>query len=123
MAIFASYSFYTTTYGGSAIAQTSYDYYAKKASAFIDHATNELASETITADVDDELIEAIQLAACAVAEQIQRNEQGGAVQSERVGSYSVSYVETPAKQLSEYSKVIQAMKPYLGNSGLMYRGV
>jgi len=121
MAIFANYNFYVGTYGGSAIALADYDFLANKASAFLDMVTFGGASTTITADEDEALIEKIQQAACAIAEQYQRNDEDGAVvQSERVGAHSVTYKvdgETQEKKLNSIARV------YLANTGLLYRGI
>ena len=119
---YADFEFYSTTYGGTAIAQSAFTRLINQASAVIDNLTFDRVAEVIEEDYDDETIEKIQLATCAVAEQIQTNEAGGNLQSERVGSYSVTYAETQTAKLSDDAKCVRAARIYLLNTGLMYRG-
>lgn len=120
MAVYADYQFYSEQYGGTAIAQADFGRLARQASAIIDQLTFERAGPIITADTDDNLIERIKLATCAIAEEIQRQEQGGVIASERVGSYAVTYATAPA--MSNQVKLSSTARLYLGSSGLMYRG-
>jgi hypothetical protein len=53
---------------------------------------------------------------------LKKQEEGGELQSERVGNFSVTYANTPDKELSIKSKVEQAIRLYLGNTDLMYKG-
>lgn len=120
MAVYADYIFYTEQYMGTAIAQADFDRLARQASAMIDQLTFDRAAPIITADDNDDLIERIQLATCAVAEEIQKQEQGGQVQSERVGNYAVTYVTVSG--MSNQARLSNTARLYIGSSGLMYRG-
>jgi hypothetical protein len=120
MEIYADYSFYSESYNGSSIALENFDRLARRASLMIDELTFDRAATVIEDDEDDDLIERIQMATCAVAEELQAQESGGEVQSERVGNYSVTYVG--AQTVSKDQRISRAARPYLGSSGLMYRG-
>jgi hypothetical protein len=120
MAVYADYLFYTEQFGGTAIAQSDFDRLARQASFTIDQLTFERAGSIITADDNNDLIERIQLATCAVAEEIQRQDQGGAITSERVGNYAVTYAVFPA--MSNQTRLSSTARVYLGSSGLMFRG-
>lgn len=120
MAVYADYSFYTEQYGGTAIAQADFMRLARQASARIDELTFERAGPIITAGTNLDLIERIKLATCACAEEIQKQEQGGAITSERVGNYAVTYAATPG--MSNQVRIFSTARMYLGSSGIMYRG-
>lgn len=121
MAAYADYTFYTTTFLGAAIAETAFDRLALRASEAIDQITFERAAPVVEADTDTATIARIQLATCAVAEAIQAKENGaGQITAEKVGSYSVTYASGVAK--SDLQRLIDAARPYLTSTGLMYRG-
>lgn len=123
MAAYADYDFYENTYGGTAIASADFSTFAIRASYMIDHLTFDRADAIITADTDADKVEAIKLATCAVAETIQDiNDRTGQIQSEKVGSHSVTYTATPSNSLSDDARMSQAAKRYLAKTGLMYRG-
>jgi hypothetical protein len=125
MAAYADYTFYSTTYLGTAIASADFARLALRASAVIDQITFNRASPIVTADTDDDTILAIQNATCAVAEEIQTQESSGnidGVTSERVGNYSVSYGAGARAALSNDAKVAKVALLYLSNTELMYRG-
>lgn len=125
MAAYADYTFYSTTYLGTAIASSAFSRLALRASEAIDQITFNRAAAIVVADEDDELIELIQKATCAVAEEIQSQEASSfldGVASERVGNHQVSYAEYSRAMLSNQKKLTSAAAVYLGNSGLMFRG-
>ena len=116
---YADYTFYTASYLGDAIAQANFARLALRASSVIDQVTYDRAAGIVTAGTDTTTINKIKMATCAVAETVQRLEaSGGAVTSERIGSHSVSY----AAAKSERAQIVEAAKPYLWNTGLMYQG-
>ena len=119
MTAYADYAYYSGTYLGAAIASADFTRLALRASTVIDQITFGRAAPIVTAATDTTTIDAIQMATCAVAEEIQRAEaSGGAVQSERVGNYSVTY----AGQKSEKSQYANAAKQYLWATDLLYAG-
>ncbi len=125
MAAYADYSYYTTTYLGSAIASADFGRLALRASAVIDQVTFGRAAAVVDADEDAETIDKIKMATCAVAEEIQTQEASGnidGVTSERVGNFSVSYGANSRAAMSGKAKQSEAAKLYLGDTGLMYRG-
>lgn len=117
---YADYTYYTDTYLGTAIAAADFPRLAQDASAEIDRMTFGRAAPIVEANADADMIEAIQMATCAVAEALQQNAQGGAdsVTSERVGSYAVTY----ARPTSHQRTLLDAAARWLANTGLLYRG-
>ena len=125
MAAYADYTFYTATYLGTAIASADFARLALRASQVIDQVTFNRAGPVVTLDEDADTIALIQMATCAVAEEIQTQESSGnidGVTSERVGSYSVTYGANARAMLSNEDKQERAARLYLAQTGLMYRG-
>lgn len=100
---YADYTFYTDTYKGNSIPEADFERLILRASSYLDKVYNGTI-ETVTDN--------IKMAACAVAEAWQTNEQGGDVVSQSVGSWSRSYQKT-AK--SDDKRLIEAAQFYLGN--------
>ena len=122
---YADYTFYSTTYLGTAIASADFARLALRASQVIDNSTFNRAAAIVTADEDDETIALIQMATCAVAEEIQTQESSGSIDgvtSERVGSYAVTFGANSRAMLSNEEKQERAARFYLAQTGLMYRG-
>ena len=125
MAAYADYTFYTTTYLGTAIASADFGRLALRASQVIDNSTFNRAAAIVTADEDADTIALIQMATCAVAEEIQTQESSGSIDgvtSERVGSYAVTFGAGSRAMLSNEEKQERAARFYLAQTGLMYRG-
>lgn len=137
--MYADYTFYTETFYGTAIAEADFPRLSSRASDFIDYYTRGKA-------VAYENTTPLAKCCCALAEQMQTDEQNkalaakanaaalasgtGEVKSESVGSWSVSYATT-----SDYAKTVAAdavnnanaayaaiALRYLANTGLLYRG-
>lgn len=122
MAVYADYDFYTGTFKGTAIAtESEFTRLAIQATAEIDAQTLGRAAPVVEADTDADTIAAIQMAMCAVAEELQTQEQGGQIQSERVGQHSVTYNVRSA--LSDEARIAKAAKRWLWATDLMYRGL
>lgn len=115
---YADWVFYSVTYGGTEISQTEFTRLMNQASAYIDAVTFGRAAE----EEDIDVITKIKFAACAVAETLKKYDEGGDIQSERVGNHTVTYASTPTAQLSIEAKITHAAKTFLGNTDLMYRG-
>ena len=110
---YADYAYYTGTYKGNAIAEEEFDRLITRASSYIDRVTAGGASSSPSA-------EPVKMAACAVAEAWQVNEQGGELTSQSVGSWSRTFatkVKTPEARLYE------AAAMYLEGTGLISRWV
>lgn len=114
--MYADYKFYTEEYKGRAIPAEAFDGFAVQASGFIDYVTFDRAA-ACAAD------NAVKMACCAAAEEMQRIEKDGnkVVTSESSGSYSVSFRARGPK--SEDARLYRAIVPYLAHTGLLYRGV
>ena len=124
MTIYADYSFYTNNFCGKVIPAAEFDYYAIKASKYIDSVT----FDRITPDL---VSEDVRMACCDVAEIYytvagsSANAALSGIASESVGDHSVTYVTTSNSETAKIpdKKLYDAVKLWLGNTGLMYRGV
>lgn len=108
---YADYTFYIDTYKGSTIPESDFGRLILRASSYLDRVYN----GTIT-DVTD----TIKMAACAVAEAWQTNEQGGDVVSQSVGSWSKSFQKATK---SDTARLFDAAQFYLGNQVQQVRWV
>jgi hypothetical protein len=125
MAAYVDYTYYSTTYLGTAIASTDFARLALRASAQIDQITFQRAAPIITAATDTATIALIKNATCAIAEEIQIQEASGntdGVQSESVGGYSVSYSVGAKALMTLQERVSRAAALYLAQTGLMFGG-
>lgn len=123
MTAYADWTFYSTTYLGTAIAQAAFPALALRASAQIDRITFDRAAEIIEAAEDTDIITKIKFATCAVADEMQRQiSQPREVASERVGNFSQNYIVTKDMELTSDQRLINAAKFYLGSTGLMFSG-
>ena len=127
MEVYADYTFYANTYLGTAIAPADFPRLILRASAVINNLCYGRAASVMesTEEADAETQEKIQLATCAVAEQLQvlsKTENGGEVASERVGNHQVTYVQNPTSQMSDEAKIAKEAKVFLGDTGLMFAG-
>lgn len=125
MAAYADFDYYSGTYLGTAIDSSIFPRLALRASAVIDQLTFNRAAEYITDDTDADTIDLIQMATCAVAEELYTEELNGgqdAIASEKVGQYMVTYSGNSRAMMSNEQRQQAAARFYLGNSGLMFRG-
>jgi len=125
MAAYADYTYYSTTYLGTAIASADFARLALRASAVIDNITFNRAAAIITADTPEATVTAIQNAVCAVAEEIQEEDLAGnldGVAAESAGSRSVTYNKNSRNMLANEQKQLNAARLYLGNTGLLFTG-
>lgn len=116
---YADYTHYTDEYLGNAIAEADFPRLALRASAQIDRLTYNRAA------TDTDNTTAIKNAMCAVAEEIQRQEQSDnvdGVTSESQGQYSVSYGTNSNRARSNQTKIVDAAKLWLETTGLMFAG-
>lgn len=119
MAVYADYTYYSTSFFGTAITEEDFPKYALRASAEIDRITfNRAASDTDNTT-------AIKNAMCAVAEELQKQDRSNGVDgiaSESQGQYSVSYVAGSNRSQTSLEKIQNAAKPWLANTFLMFAG-
>jgi hypothetical protein len=104
MTAYADYAYYTDTYKGNVITEYDFDRLILRASIYLDRITDGQAANYTPAD-------AVKLAACAVAEAWQTNEQGGDVASQSVGSWSRSFAQPKPK--SNDRRLLDAAMLYL----------
>lgn len=121
MTPYADYAFYTESFLGKSIPAEEFGHYALLATQYINSVTFDR--------IVGEPIEEVKMVCCAVAEDYFSAGQSSAksasgIASEKVGSYSVSYA-TPTKETAQVAEkqLYNAAKLWLGNTGLMYRGV
>jgi hypothetical protein len=116
---YADYTYYADTFLGETIPEAQFPRLALRASALIDQLTFGRAA----ADTDN--TNAIKNAVCAVAEEIYTAEQNNGadgIQSESVGSHSVTYAENSTQRLTNDQRYADAAHLYLGSTGLMFAG-
>jgi hypothetical protein len=121
MAAYADYVYYAGTFLGTAIASADFPRLALRASEIIDQLT--FGRAALETDADTILL--IQNATCIVAEKYQMLEQGGwsdGIQSESIGSNSVTYVAAATSQRTKEKIFSEAAKTYLGATDLMFKG-
>ena len=117
MASYVDFSYYSETYLGIAIVAADFARLSLRASEQIDRLTFGRAAD----DEDNE--DAIKNATCAVAEIIQSVESGASgIKSERVGDFSVNYVDGAGKSASAKVQYRDAAAHYLASTGLMFAG-
>lgn len=105
----ADYTYYTGTYQGNQIGAGDFPRLVARAQTYL-----EGVDGVITAPVADKY----KMAACAVAEAWQINEQGGDLASQSVGSWSRSYAQKIPK--SDKQRLLEAARLYLGASWGVY---
>lgn len=112
--VYADYDYYLNEYSGNAVAEADFTRLSRQASAYLDSLTY---GKIRGPWVDDSRVKD---ACCAVAEVMQKQEQGGEVASESNDGTSVTYVTSgkSAEQEMYYFAVL-----YLSNTGLLYAGV
>lgn len=116
---YADYEYYTTQFLGTAIAETDFPTLANRASQAIDNMTFGRAA------MDTENETKIKNAMCAVAEELQRQDQADgqdAISSESQGRYSVSYLSSSSRSQSNQTKLNNAAKFWLQGTFLMFAG-
>lgn len=123
MAAYVDYTFYTAIYAGKAIAETDFPALALRATRMVRYLTFDRADTVIDANEDADLVEAIKLATCAVADKMLEVESSPQqIQSEKVGSHSITYAQNSYQLLPNERKYLMAAKPFLVRTGLLYRG-
>lgn len=127
---YIDYEYYKNSFGGTTIPETIFINYERKARTFIDNITfNRLQNDNtlITNTVKDCICEIME---CNFKlEQKETEADGKIIASETVDSHSVTYaisdVEKNEIDKSRINKIkyYNIAKEYLGNTGLLYRGV
>jgi hypothetical protein len=123
MAIYVDFTFYSDEYLGSKISIDEFDSYALQASARIDQLTFDRTAAIIEDGTDTDTVNKIQLATCAVADELltqSKNGSNGQIQSESVGQHSVTYALDSTR--SNAHQLRNAAKLFLSGTGLMFPG-
>ncbi len=118
---YADYDYYSETYLGIAIAEADFPRLALRASAEIDRLTFGRAAR----QTDSAVVDKIQMATCAVAEELQKGEQSGgadALTSESQGGYSVTYAANSSRAMTNTQRVQSAAALWLDGTYLMFSG-
>lgn len=98
---FADYDFYFCVYRGNAISKSDFDRLITRAGSYL----NSVKTVGVLPDCDS-----VRMAECAVAEVWLKIEQGGELQSQSVGGWSLSFA-TSGK--SDNSRLFDAAKMYI----------
>ena len=121
--IYADQAFYTTNYlvGKEAvISAADFPLYSRKASQIIKVSTLGNINEGTT------VIEEVKMCCCELAEHLYKQDvlikSGNGIASEKVGEYSVSYVDIEKAKASSIADVNSIVCDWLLMTGLMYRG-
>ena len=116
---YADFTYYTNTYFGTAIAESDFPRLALRASAVIDRITFQRAVLEVT------YADKVKMAMCAVAEEIQTQEQSNGadgIVSESQGQYSVSYGANSNRTKANEAKFENAARLWLDGTFLMFAG-
>lgn len=106
--VYTDYAYYIAEYRGAEIESDSdFERLATRASAYLD---------SVSAAASHPKDDAVKMAACAVAEAWRKNENGGEVVSESVGSWSKTFA---SGSKSGPARLMEAARLYLGPAGLM----
>lgn len=114
---YADFDYYTNTYKGAVLDTASFDLYASKATQLIRlHTFNRIK--------DDNIPDEVKMCCCELAEEIYKHEKenSGNIASEKVGEYSVSYVDKEKEETIFRGKCVSIIYNWLGMTGLLYRG-
>ena len=124
MTVYADYNFYTTDYlagKSAAVAESDFQYYARKASSEINNYTH----GNIKADnIPDE----VRYCCCEIAEAMCSSDTSEAakkagVSSESVQGWSQSYESSEAQKTALRGSIRECIYRWLSNTGLLYSGV
>lgn len=123
---YIDFTYYTETYKGSTIPEAAFSRFAMKAENKVDLMTfNRI-------DTEADYMERVRMCCCEIADSlysidVSENTQSagssGIVSSERVGDYSVSYVDVATTNSMNAIKIKSIATEWLGLTGLLYRGV
>lgn len=100
---YADYDFYKNTFFGSKIPESDFNYYAARASEYLDSKFGKNAADE----------EHLAKACCALAEIIYSEEPGKIVSSEKVGDYSVTFAASASMNASLESRLAETAARYI----------
>ena len=108
--MYADYTYYTGTYGGKLVPEPDWARVEQGAEAYLRGVTGGRAGPQ-----EDLILRA----ACAVAEELWRQEQGGALKSQTVGSWKKTYAD--GENVTPAGRLYAAAALWLGSTGLLCR--
>ncbi len=108
--MYADYDYYTDAYGGTLVPVDAWTRVEGAAEQWLTGVTGNRA---------DPEKEPVRKAVCAVAEVLWRQEQGGALKSQTVGSWKQTYADTGNSSLDR--RLYETASLWLGNTGLLCR--
>lgn len=114
---YADFEYYTNTYKGAVLDTASFDSYARKSTQMIKlHTFNRIKEDNIPDEA--------KMCCCELAEEIYKHEKenAGNIVSEKVGEYSVSYVDKEKAESVFRGKCVSIIYNWLATTGLLYRG-
>ena len=114
---YADYEYYVATYKGAVLDAASFDSYARKATQMIKlHTFNRIKEDNIPDEA--------KLCCCELAETIYKHEKenAGNITSEKVGEYSVSYMDKEKAEAIFRGKCTSIIYNWLATTGLLYWG-
>ena len=134
--IYADYSYYTDSFGGSVIPESAWNRTAGKASDYLDAATFGRLADGIP----DSYADSVKRCECEIAEYLctyaeslmkAGTGQAGAKSYEQIGSYAVNYASVSDSISSLLngssagldSLIQEIILKHLGRTGLLYRGI
>ncbi|WP_317853798.1 hypothetical protein [Chakrabartyella piscis] len=113
---YADYTYYTEEYLGT-LAEDTFLRLARKATAYINLVTGGNITE------EDAELDEIKETCCGLVDIYDKFENGGDVASETNDGISVSYTIGTSIVKTEVQQLNEVVELYLGNTGLLYRGV
>lgn len=124
------YEYYSKTYGGSSIPESSFNEYSLKASSKVNHYTfNRINESNINDNIRNTACEIIDLLFSQV-HLIKKQVDDKIIASETVGPHSINYVNNSSSKEKRILSQEELEKEcyricyeYLASTGLMYRGV
>ena len=133
--VYATFDYYINSFHGTVIQEETFAAAALRASQFLEYYTRNRVKDA--ADTEE-----VKMACCALAEEAQVivqaeaqarhaafSDEGGKLQSQTVGNYSVTY-QSGGQRSSELleiarmsqNRMVSIARQYLAHTGLLYRG-
>ena len=128
--MYVDFEYYSSTYGGTAINADSFIKLERKARVFIDDVTFDRLKNDTTL-IDDTVKECLcEIMECNYKLDQEEAETGGKlISSETIDQHSITYAvsDTEKNEIDKsrinFTKFYNIARQYLGNTGLLYRGV
>lgn len=117
MTTYADYTYYTDTYKGAVLDAASFPLYALKS-------TQKIKLHIFDRVDKDNASDEVKMCCCELAELIYKHEKedNGNVASEKVGEYSISYVDKQKIESAFRGQCIEIIYNWIADTGLLYRG-